>query len=154
MPLPALDELDPVAAGVAHEADPRAAGPQPVGRLLRVDALLGEPLERPVEVVDGQGDVVVARAELVRVDAEVVGQLQPVAVPRDAHEDVDRLVADGHAPALLEPQRLVEGDGAVDVADPVARVDEFGVGHAPTVPAYAARMIVERAMDPDYLSNT
>ena len=87
--------------------------------------LLGERAERAVEVVDGQRDVVVARAELVGVDAVVVGQLEPVAVAGQAHEDVDRLFADRHPAALLEAERLVEGDGAVDVADPVAGVDEL-----------------------------
>ena len=77
--------------------------------------------------VDGHGDVVVAGAQLVGVDPEVVGQLQARAVAGEAHEDVDGLVADRHAPELLKAQRLVERDGPVDVADAVARMDE---GHA------------------------
>ena len=79
----------------------------------------------------------------------VVGQLEPVAVARQAHEDVDRLLADRHPAALLEAERLVEGDGAVDVADPVAGVDEL---HAPE--RTLRPMIVERSMRPDWLSNT
>src|SRR3954453_59071 len=75
-----LDQLDPVAVRVAHEADAGAALPDAVGRLLRVDALVGQRRERLVEVVDRQRDVVVTRAELVGVDAEVVGELEPVAV--------------------------------------------------------------------------
>ncbi len=55
----------------------------------------------------------------------VVGQLEAVAVPGEAHEDVDRLVADRHPPALLEAERLVELHGPIDVADPVAGVDEL-----------------------------
>ena len=39
----------------------------------------------------------------------------------------------GMRPTLLEAERLVEGDGAVDVADPVAGVDQLG--HGRSVPA-------------------
>src|SRR3954453_8106583 len=120
-----FDQLDAVTVGIAHEADPRAALADPVGRLLGFDAVAAEPLEGAVEVVDGERDVVVARAELVVVDAVVVGQLEPVAVARNAHEHVDRLVADRHPPPLLEAERLVEGDRAVDVADAVAGVDQL-----------------------------
>src|SRR5687767_6811060 len=120
-----LDQLDAVAVGVAHEADPVAALPHAVGRLLRLDALARQLAQRAVEVVDGERDVVVARAELVGVHAVVVGELEPVAVARESHEDVDRLVADRHAPPLLEAERLVELHGAVDVADLVAGVDEL-----------------------------
>src|SRR3954469_6982514 len=56
--LAALDELDAVAVRVAHEADPRAAGPDRVRRLLGLDALRGEVGEGAVEVLDGHGDVV------------------------------------------------------------------------------------------------
>src|SRR4051812_43095203 len=146
----ALDELDPVAVRVADEADPGAAGADLIGRLLRLDALLAQPRERAVEILDGERDVVVARAELVGVDAEVVRELEPVAVAREAQEDVDRLVADGHAATLLEPERLVEGDGPVDVPDPVAGVDQLHGAPQRTLP----RMIVERSMNTDYLSNT
>ena len=55
-----------------------------VGRLLRVDVLLGQGGEGPVEVVDGEGDVVVAGSEVVGVDAVVVGQLQPRVSPCSA----------------------------------------------------------------------
>ena len=55
----------------------------------------------------------------------------------------------GIAPALLEAERLVEGDGPVDVADAVAGVDEL---HGPE--GNVRRMIVERSMSPDWLSNT
>ena len=76
----------------------------------------------------GHRDVVVAGAQLVRVDAEVVGQLQARAVAGEAHEDVDRLVADRHPADLLESEGLVEGDRPVDVADAVAGVDQLGHG--------------------------
>src|SRR3712207_9429374 len=41
-----LDELDAVAVGIAHEADPRAAGADLVRRLLGRDVVTGETLER------------------------------------------------------------------------------------------------------------
>src|SRR5204862_2127610 len=50
---------------------------------------------------------------------------EPGPVARKAHEDVDRLVSNGQAGELLEPERLVELDRPVDVADPVAGVDEL-----------------------------
>src|SRR3954452_9608130 len=64
-----FDQLDAVAVRVPDEADPGATIADPVGRLLGLDAVAAEPLERPVEVVDRQRDVVVARAELVGLDA-------------------------------------------------------------------------------------
>src|SRR5437588_2576862 len=73
---PALDQLDAVAVGVAHEAQPRAALADAVGRLLGLDALLGEPRQRRVEVAGRDRDVVVAGAELVAVDPVVVRQLE------------------------------------------------------------------------------
>ena len=60
-------------------------------------------LEGRVEIVDRDRDVAVARAELVGVDAEVVGQLEPVAVAGQAHEDVDGLVADRQRPRSSKP---------------------------------------------------
>ena len=47
-----------------------------VGRLFGLDAVGGEALEGGVEVVDDEGDVVVAGAVLVGGDAVVVGQLE------------------------------------------------------------------------------
>src|SRR5437868_13211616 len=121
-----FDELDPVAVRVAHEAQPVAAVADGVWRLLGLDPLLGQVLEGPIEVVRGDRDVAVARPEVVAVDAEVVGQLEarPVAVARLVHEHVDRLVADRDPSDLLEAERLVERDRAVDVGDAVAGVDE------------------------------
>ena len=66
----------------------------------------------------GAIEMAVRRAEVVRVDAEVVSQLEPGlgAVVGQAHEHVDRLFADRRAAALLEAERLVERDGAVDAS--------------------------------------
>jgi len=68
--------------------------------------------------------VVVAGAQLVAVDAVVVGQLEArhVTVAGKVHEHVDRLVADRHPRHLLEAKLLIEGHRAVDVADPIAGV--------------------------------
>ena len=126
----ALDQLDPVVVRVADEAQARAALADAVRRLLRLDPDLGEALEGCVEVVDGECDVAVARADVVWLGLAVVeGELEAVAVAGEAHEDVGGLVADGDAAALLEAELLVELNRAVDVGDPVAGVDEFG-GHA------------------------
>ncbi len=58
----ALHQLDPVAVGIAHEADSRAAGPDRVGRPLRLDPQRREAGQRLVEVVGEQGDVAVSRS--------------------------------------------------------------------------------------------
>src|SRR5271155_3676728 len=71
-----LQYLDAIAVWISHEAQPRAAVAHGVRRLLRLDALLGQSLERRVEVAGGDRDVPVAAADLVGVDAEVVGELQ------------------------------------------------------------------------------
>ena len=59
------DQLDPVAVGVADEADAVALGAAAgaVGGLLGLDAFGGEALQGALEVVDGEGDVVVAAAD-------------------------------------------------------------------------------------------
>ena len=64
-----LDQLDPVPVRVAHEAQARAALAHAVGRLLGLDALARQPLERRVEVVGADRDVPVGRAQVVGVDA-------------------------------------------------------------------------------------
>ena len=108
----ALDQLDAVAVRVADEAEPRAALAYLVRLALGLDALGGQALERAVEVLDRQRDVPVAGAELVGVDAEVVGQLELGRVlTGDAEEVVRRLVADrqlaaaspGRAPRRTRP---------------------------------------------------
>ena len=114
-----------IAVWVADEAESGAPLAHGVRRALGLDPLAGELLERPVEVVHCKRDVAVAGAQLVGVDAEVVGELQAVVVPWQAHENVDRLVANRKLPALLEPERLVEGDRADGVGDSVAGVDQL-----------------------------
>src|ERR671924_1153327 len=124
--LPALDELDPVLVWIADEADPRAPLAHPVRRPLRLDPLSRQFLERRVEVVDGQRDVAVAGPDLIRVDAEVVRQLELRRVLAwDAEEVVDRLVADRQLAPLLEAERLVEGDRPLRIGHAVARVDQL-----------------------------
>ena len=88
-------------SGIAHEADARRA--DHVRRALGLDALAGELGERGVEIGDGDRDVAVGRAELVRGDAVVERQLEPVAVAGQAEVDVDRLVADREAAASSKP---------------------------------------------------
>src|ERR671922_2821597 len=109
-----LDQLDPVAVRITHEANPRAALADAVWRPLRLDAGRSEALERLVEVIGRDRNVAVAGADLVRlVTSEVVGQLEPRPVARQSHEDVDRLVADRDSAELLEAELLVELDRAV-----------------------------------------
>ena len=99
-----LDQLDAVPIRVADEADAGALGAAtgPVGGLLRIDSLGGQSLEGAVEVLDADRDVVVAGAQLVGVDAVVVGQLEARVLAGHPHEDVDRLVADRHPADLSE----------------------------------------------------
>src|SRR4029453_14019192 len=104
----------------------------------------------PLDDVHVLRDVVEPGAQLVVVDAVVIGQLEPVAVPGQAHEDVDRLFADRHPPPLFEAERLVERDGAVDLTDPVTGVNELHSVREGTV----LPMIVERSMNDQWLSNT
>ena len=77
------DQLDAVAVGVAEEADQVALGAAAgaVGGLFGLDAVGGEALEGGVEVVDREGDVVVAGAVVVVDDAVVVGQLEDGSSP-------------------------------------------------------------------------
>src|SRR3954470_4459609 len=120
-----LDQFHAVAVGIAHEAESGAALADAIWRLLWLDAALRELREHLVEVLDRDRDVVVARAELVGVDAVVVGQLQARPVAVEAHEDVDRLIADREASDLLHAEGLVERNRAVDVPDPVTGVDQL-----------------------------
>src|SRR5262245_1705661 len=91
--LAAVDELDPVAVRILDEADPADLGAAAGGerRLLGLDADLRQLREERVEVVDGERDVVVAVAEVVRLGAaDVDRQLERVGVTRQAHVDVVR----------------------------------------------------------------
>src|SRR5262249_47921133 len=60
-----LDDLDPVAVGVAHEAKPRAALAHGIGRLLGLNPLRGQLGERAIEIVGGDRDVPITGADLV-----------------------------------------------------------------------------------------
>src|SRR5215211_2697294 len=135
-----LDELDPVAVRIAHEAQAVAALAHGVRRLLGLDALPRELGECAVEILGRDRDVVVAGAEVVAVDARVVGELEPRAVVGQAHEDVGRAIGEIEAADLLESERVVEGDGPVDVADPVTGVDE-GRHHPQPTPRTRVRTI-------------
>ena len=96
------------------------------GGSLRLDPLLGKRGERLVHRVDRERDVPVCGAELVGVDAEVVGQLElRLLLPGHAEEVVHRLVADRQLTPLLEAERLVEGDRPLRVGDAVAGVDQL-----------------------------
>src|SRR3954454_252498 len=130
-----FDQLDPVAVRVAHEAEPRAAVADRVGRPLGLDADARQALERRVQVVDRERDVPVAGPDVVGlVLVPVPGELEPRPVAGQAHEDVDRLVADRNPPHLLESELLVEAHRPVDLDDPVARVDQLGHARG-TLPA-------------------
>src|ERR1051325_1750630 len=94
-----------------------------VGRPLGLDPLPGELRDGRVDVVDRDRDVVVAVAEVVRLLAALIdGQLERVAVARQAHVDVVRRL-ELQLPALVEAERLVEADRGVDVAHADAGVD-------------------------------
>ena len=106
--------------------------------------------------------MVVAGPHLVAVDAEVICEFKfgLVAVAGDIHEDIDCFVADWHPADLDKAKRFVEGNRTVDVGDSVTGVKE---SHGPQsndhcdgvlASARIEPMIIERAMDPQFLSNT
>src|SRR5690348_1571761 len=72
----ALDQLNPVAIRIAHEAQAVAALADRVGRALGLDPLLLQTRQRGVQVGGGDRNVAVGGTELVGVHAEVVGQLE------------------------------------------------------------------------------
>ena len=106
--------------GIADEAEARAALTHRVRRALGLDPLRGQARQRRVEIVHGQGYVTVACAELVRVDAEVVRELEPIAVAGEAMKMLTASVPDRELAPLLEPEHLVEGDRAFRIGDAVA----------------------------------
>src|SRR5215210_4231705 len=65
----ALDQLDAIAVGIAHEAESRAALAHGVRRFLGLDALLRELGQNLVQVGHGDRNVVVPRPELVGIHA-------------------------------------------------------------------------------------
>src|SRR5581483_5755647 len=131
----ALDQLDPVAVWVPDEADPGAAGAHLIRRPLRLDALLRQRRERRVEVLDAEGDMAVAGAEVVRPTVMVERQLE-LGVVAGRREEVVRSLQlavpdDRRLAPELEAERLVEGAAAVEVGDPHHRVQV--AGHAGSV---------------------
>src|SRR5204863_8260166 len=99
--------------GVAHEAAQRASFTDAAGLAPRLAALLLEPCEGLLQVADGERDVPVARAEVVRTAVVVERQLELLVLAGNAEEVVRGLrlaVADDvHVATELEPERLVEG---------------------------------------------
>src|SRR6478672_11690183 len=83
-----LDQLDPVPVGVLHEAKAGPAFAHGVRLALRLDALLLQPRQRLVEVVDTDGNVAVARAEVVAASVVIEGQFQLRLVVRHPEEIV------------------------------------------------------------------
>src|SRR5215510_13626449 len=73
---PRLDQLDPVAVRVLDEGDLGRAVLHGSGLAHDAGALLAELLAAAVDVVDAEGDVPEARADLVAVGVPVVGQLE------------------------------------------------------------------------------
>src|SRR5689334_15481463 len=88
----AFDELDAVLVGILHEAEAVPSGAHRIRRPLGLDSLLLQPRERPVEVVDRERDVTVARAEVVRSPVVVVRELEFLVLAGHAEEVVRRLL--------------------------------------------------------------
>src|SRR5579862_601920 len=132
----AVDQLDPVAVRIAHEAEERAALAHAIRLTLRVYALRRELLERRTQVVDGERDVPVAGAEVVRAPIVVVRQLEHGRLAADRVEVVRRLdcaVADDvHVALELEAEGFVERAAALGVGDPHHGVQELGHRREPT----------------------
>src|SRR5581483_10148163 len=100
--------------------------------------------------VDRYGYVAVAGPDLVGpVLVLVPGQLEPRAVAGEAHEDVDRLVADGDPPDLLEAELLVEVNRAIDLLDAVAGVDQLAHGPGGYARGAARARVQISGSDPD-----
>src|SRR5687768_8355791 len=87
----ALDQLDAVAVGVLDEAEARPTLADAVGRALGLDALLGEPPQRAVQILHTDGDVAVRRAQLVGAAVVVERQLELLLLAGQAKEVVRRL---------------------------------------------------------------
>src|SRR5262249_22058241 len=128
----AVDQLDAVAVRILDEADEGAALADAVRLALRLDALLLQVGERLLQVIDPDGDVAVAGAEVVGAAVVVEGQLEHRAVVADAVEVVRRLelaVADDvHVALEVEAERLVERPALLRIRDPDHRVEEFSHG--------------------------
>src|SRR3954465_7814196 len=84
----AIDDLDPIAVRIFHEAKERAALPDTVGLPLGLDALLLQRCEGLVEVVHADRDVAVAGANVVRATVVVEGELELLLLAREGEEVV------------------------------------------------------------------
>src|SRR5205814_538046 len=108
------------------ETEQRTAFANTVRLALRLDPLRPELLERRRQVVDGERDMAVAGAELVRATVVVVGQLELLLLSGNAEEVVRRLLLtvpdDVHVATELEPERLVERPALLGIGDSVHRV--------------------------------
>src|SRR3954452_10841210 len=122
-----LDQLDPVAVRIAHEAEQGTPLADAVRRLLRLDPVLPELGQRRVHVVDRDRDVAVAATEVVRAPGAVEGQLELFLLAGHREEVVRRLLLpvadDVHVTAELEDERLVEGAASFRVGDAVHGVE-------------------------------
>src|SRR3954468_14078026 len=117
-----LDTLRPsnyfnaIPVRVADEAEEAAALTYLVRRPLRLDALLAEPGQRAVEIVDADRNVAVAGTQLVRPSVVVVRQLEHRVGVAEREEVVRRLFLavpdDVHVAVEREAQRLVERTAA------------------------------------------
>ena len=91
-----------------------------------LDSLLAQTSKRPVEVVDGERDMPIGRAHLVRAAVVVEGELELLVLTGDAEEVVGCLQLavpdDRQLAAKLQPQRLVERAALLGVGDAVHRV--------------------------------
>src|SRR5258706_4246137 len=129
----AVDQLDSIVVGVAHEAEKRTALAHAVGLALRLDALLLQLRERLCQVIDSERNVPVPRAHLVRPPVVIEGELELLLLVGHPEEVVRRLLLaaadDVHVATELEPERLVEGAALLRIGDPVHGVQI--AGHAP-----------------------
>jgi hypothetical protein len=105
------------------KTEPGAALAHPVGLALGLDALLGQPPQRLVEVVDGDGDVAVSAAKLVAAPIVVEGQLELLLLAGNAKEVVGCLqlavANDRKLAAEFEAERLVGAPAAFGVDNAV-----------------------------------
>ena len=129
--LATLDQLDAVVVRITHETDARAALRDLIRRPLGLDAMrVLQSCERSVEVVDGDRDVPVPGAEVVRATIVVERQLEDVLGVSEREEVVRRLALavsdDVHVAGEAKAERLVEAAAPLGVRDPNHRVEEGG----------------------------
>ena len=126
-----LDQLDPVAVGIADEGDAAAGGAAAgaVGRLLGLDAGVGEGRRGWRRGRRRRGRCGCSRCPSRRSRRRGCRSARGSGRrPRGAMKTLIASSPIGIRRDLGEAELLVEGDRAVDVADPVAGVEE-GVGH-------------------------